>query len=44
MLRTYRADARVDGRITFGMNCIVLQGVEHMLKVGQAVGANYRFV
>jgi uncharacterized protein YcbX len=43
MLRTYRADARVDGRITFGMNCIVLQGVEHMLKVGQAVGANYRF-
>lgn len=43
MLRTYRADARVDGRITFGMNCIVLQGVEHMLRVGQAVGANYRF-
>jgi uncharacterized protein YcbX len=43
MLRTYRADPRVDGRITFGMNCIVLQGVEHMLKVGQPVGANYRF-
>lgn len=43
MLRTYRADARVEGRITFGMNCIVLQGVEHMLKVGQAVGADYRF-
>jgi len=43
ILRTYRADARVDGRITFGMNCIVLQGVEHMLKVGQSVGANYRF-
>ena len=43
MLRTYRADARVDGRITFGMNCVVLKGVEHMLKVGQAVGANYRF-
>lgn len=43
MLRTYRADARVDGRITFGMNCIVLQGVEHLLKVGQSVGADYRF-
>ncbi len=43
MLRTYRADARVDGRITFGMNCIVVSGVEQMLKVGQAVGANYRF-
>jgi uncharacterized protein YcbX len=43
MLRTYRADARVGGAITFGMNCIVLQGVEQMLKRGQAVGANYRF-
>lgn len=43
MLRTYRADARVGGAITFGANCIVLQGVEYMLKVGQPVGANYRF-
>jgi uncharacterized protein YcbX len=43
MLRTYRADARVDGAITFGMNAIVLQGVEHMLKCGQPVGANLRF-
>ncbi|RST51424.1 MOSC domain-containing protein [Variovorax sp. MHTC-1] len=42
-LRTYRADARVDGAITFGMNAIVLQGVEHMLKRGQSVGANLRF-
>lgn len=43
MLRTYRADARVDGAITFGMNAIVLQGVEHALRVGQPVGANLRF-
>jgi uncharacterized protein YcbX len=43
MLRTYRKDARVDGAITFGMNCIVVQGVEYTLKVGQPVGANYRF-
>jgi uncharacterized protein len=43
MLRTYRADARVDGAITFGMNAIVLQGVDHMLKRGQPVGANLRF-
>ncbi|MBB1602903.1 MOSC domain-containing protein [Variovorax sp. UMC13] len=43
MLRTYRANARVDGAITFGMNCIVLEGVEHLLKVGQSVDANYRF-
>jgi uncharacterized protein YcbX len=42
-LRSYRADPRVDGAITFGMNLIVLEGVEHALKVGQAVGANLRF-
>jgi uncharacterized protein YcbX len=43
MLRTYRADPRVDGAITFGMNAIVLQGIEHMLRRGQPVGANLRF-
>jgi uncharacterized protein YcbX len=43
MLRTYRADARANGAITFGMNAIVLQGVEHMLKRGQPVEANLRF-
>jgi len=43
MLRAYRANARVNGAITFGMNCIVLDGIEHLLKVGQPVGANYRF-
>ena len=43
MLRTYRSDPRVDGAITFGMNAIVLEGVEHALRVGQSVGANLRF-
>lgn len=43
MLRTYRSDARVGGAITFGMNAIVLQGVEHQLRRGQEVRANYRF-
>ena len=43
MLRTYRANPKVDGAITFGMNCIVLKGIDHLLKPGQAVGANYRF-
>ena len=42
-LRSYRADPRVDGAITFGMNAIVLDGVEHALRVGQQVGANLRF-
>ncbi len=43
MLQTYRQDARVNGALTFGMNAIVLRGTDHLLKVGQAVGANYRF-
>ncbi|MEP6720942.1 MAG: MOSC N-terminal beta barrel domain-containing protein [Variovorax sp.] len=43
MLRTWRQNARLDGAITFGMNAIVIEGVEHMLRVGQPVGANYRF-
>jgi uncharacterized protein YcbX len=43
MLRTYRADPRLDGAITFGMNAIVLEGIEQGLKVGQPVGANLRF-
>ena len=43
VLRTYRADARVDGAISFGMNAIVLSGIDHLLKAGQPVSANYRF-
>lgn len=42
-MRAYRQNARVDGAITFGINCIVLKGVEYTLKVGQTVGADYRF-
>ena len=42
-LRAYRADARVDGAVTFGMNLIVREGVDRMLRVGQAVGGNLRF-
>jgi uncharacterized protein YcbX len=42
-LRRYRSDARVGGAITFGMNAIVLKGVEHALRVGQPVGASLRF-
>ena len=43
MLQSYRADARVNGALTFGMNAIVLAGVDHQLKVGQGVQSNYRF-
>ncbi len=43
MLQTYRQDARVNGALTFGMNAIMLQGNDHLLKVGQPITANYRF-
>jgi uncharacterized protein YcbX len=43
MLASYRADARVDGRLTFGMNAVIVEGVECMLRVGQRGHANYRF-
>jgi uncharacterized protein len=43
LLQSYRRDARLDGALSVGMNLITLQGMEQMLKVGQAVKANYRF-
>jgi uncharacterized protein YcbX len=42
-LQSYRQDPRMDGGITFGMNVIALDGLEHMLKVGQKVAASYSF-
>ena len=42
-LQTYRQDTRVGGAITFGMNAIVISGVDHALQVGQTVAADYRF-
>ena len=42
-LATYRADARVDGGITFGMNAIVMQGIGRTLRVGQSASASWHF-
>ena len=42
-LASYRADARLDGAITFGMNAIILEGFEHTLRVGMPGTATYRF-
>lgn len=42
-LQAYRQDARLDGAVTFGMNAVTRTGFDHMLRVGQAVGANYAF-
>ena len=43
LLQIYRQDARVSGAVTFGMNAIVIEGIDHLLKVGQPFGGSYRF-
>ena len=42
-LRTYRANELVNGAVTFGMNAIALSGYGQLLRVGQAVTADWRF-
>ena len=41
-LASYRFDARVDGSITFGMNAVILQGVDCVLRAGMTGRAGYR--
>lgn len=43
VLATYRADARVGGGVSFGMNAIVVEGIERALRVGLAGRASIRF-
>ncbi len=43
MLQTYRQNPLLDGAITLGMNAIILAGEGAVLRVGQSVGADYRF-
>jgi hypothetical protein len=42
-LMGYRADARLDGSLTFGMNAVIVDGFERTLRVGLAGSASYRF-
>ena len=42
-LQTYRQDDRLNGAVTFGMNAIVLGGVDAVLRVGQVVSADFNF-
>ncbi|MFT3719233.1 MOSC domain-containing protein [Pseudorhodoferax sp.] len=42
-LQAYRAHPAVDGAIAFGMNAIVLDGIDHALRTGQPAAADYRF-
>ena len=43
VLAAYRADARLDGALTFGMNAVLLEGVERRLRPGTHGRATYRF-
>ena len=43
LLQTYRANPRVDGEITFGMNVIVEHGAGRFLHVGDALELEIAF-
>jgi uncharacterized protein YcbX len=42
-LQGYRRNEVVDGAVTFGMNAIVVEGVDRTLRVGQTVTADWNF-
>ncbi len=42
-LQTYRANAQMDGALTFGMNAIIEGGVGATLRVGQKVSGQFKF-
>jgi uncharacterized protein YcbX len=42
-LAAFRADARMNGGITFGMNAVIVSGVDCTLRPGQAVAATLKF-
>jgi uncharacterized protein YcbX len=43
LLSSFRADPRMKGAVTFGINAIVLEGLGHTLRVGQQATARYQF-
>jgi uncharacterized protein YcbX len=43
VLASYRADARMDGALTFGMNAVIVAGIERVLRTGLSGQATYRF-
>ena len=42
-LSAYRADPRLNGALSFGMNCVIVQGAGATLRVGDAVAAEWKF-
>jgi uncharacterized protein YcbX len=43
VLQQYRADPRLDGALTFGMNAVVVEGIDRRLRAGLAGRAGYAF-
>jgi len=43
ILQTYRANPKVDGAVTFGMNTVLLEGEGQVLRVGQDVDVELAF-
>lgn len=43
ILRSYRANPRIDGGIAFGMNAVLLEGENQVLRVGQEVAVSLAF-
>ena len=42
-LMSYRADPRFKGALTFGMNAVIVAGIEHRLRVGARASATLNF-
>jgi uncharacterized protein YcbX len=42
-LASYRSDPRMKGGITFGVNAVIVEGLQRTLRAGQAVSASWRF-
>jgi len=43
VLASYRADARMDGALTFGMNAVIIEGIERVLRTGLSGHATFAF-
>ncbi|MEP6875090.1 MAG: MOSC N-terminal beta barrel domain-containing protein [Burkholderiales bacterium] len=43
VLASYRADARLNGALTFGMNAVIVEGIERVLRTGLSGEATYAF-
>jgi uncharacterized protein YcbX len=43
VLQQYRANARLDGALTFGMNAVIVEGIDRVLRPGLPGRATYAF-